>query len=901
MRPLWKHLSDRTLVRPVPLQAVLIVPFVIQIFTAVGLVGYLSFRNGEAAINRLANQLINEINNRIHQHLDSYLALPHQINQINANATKNQILNLQDFETVGRYFWQQMQVYPNLSYIYYALPTGEYAGAGREKVGGETLIDELSPRTDYQNYSYYADETGNRKDINSVTEYEPLSEDWYPRAVETGKATWSEIYNWDGTPEIITISASLPVYNEQQELIAVMGTDLLLTEISLFLQQLKAKQTGRVFILERDGNLVASSSDELPFVLVDGVAERLSASQSTDALIQATAADIEKRFGNFQTIPAQQSFTMKLSQEKYYTLVTPWHDQYGLDWLIVVTIPESDFMAQIHANTRLTIILCLSALGIAVILGIYTSRFIARPILRLQQASEGIAAGELNRTVKDSHIHELQKLAQAFNDMALQLKNSFTFLEDRVAERTIELQRAKEAADVANQAKSEFLASMSHELRTPLNGILGYAQILRLSEPLTPKGINGINIIYQCGSHLLNLINDILDLAKIEAQKLELYPTPIHLGSFLKSVVEINRIRAEEKGIDFDFEVDPQLPQGVWADEKRLRQVLINLISNAIKFTDRGRVRLKVELIGGKIRFQVEDTGVGMTPEQLKMIFLPFEQVGDQKKQTEGTGLGLTITRKIVSLMNTDIEVKSILGKGSIFGFDVMLAEAENCSVTAPVVSQGTIQGYEGSKRKILVVDDHWENRSVLVNLLEPIGFEISEAENGRDAIEQALKLFPDVIITDLAMPIMDGFEFLRKLRSHPQLKHHIVLVSSASVFQIDRHKSLDAGGNDFLPKPVQVENLLELLQKYLQLNWIYDADSSPQNLLATSVEIQPPSTAILHQLLELAETGELDVIIEMIGQLQEDQACAFNQEVIALAEACEVKKLVEFVKKYLT
>jgi CheY-like chemotaxis protein len=458
------------------------------------------------------------------------------------------------------------------------------------------------------------------------------------------------------------------------------------------------------------------------------------------------------------------------------------------------------------------------------------------------------------------------------------------------------LKEAKLAADTANQAKSEFLANMSHELRTPLNGILGYAQILQRSEPLTPKGRNGIDIIYQCGTHLLTLINDVLDLAKIEARKLELHPVPFHLPSFVQSVVEINRVRAEQKGIAFEFQVDPQLPVGIVADEKRLRQALINLLGNAIKFTEHGSVTFKVESIDQKIRFQVQDTGVGMTPEQIAKIFLPFEQVGDTKKQAEGTGLGLAITHKIVSMMGSEINVQSTLGEGSTFSFAVELHQALDWAAASLVVQQGVIKSYEGVKRKILVIDDRWENRSVLVNLLEPIGFEVIEANNGLEGIEQTLHSSPDLIITDLAMPAMDGFEFLQKLRSHPQLQNQIVLVSSASVFEIDHHKSLDAGGNDFLPKPVQAETLLELIQKYLQLNWIYHTEiNQNQNLTVPSQQIEPPAPAILIQLAELAKIGDLDGIFNIAEQIQETNT-AFAQELIRLANACEIKQLRTFI-----
>ncbi|WGV28581.1 hybrid sensor histidine kinase/response regulator [Halotia branconii] len=483
-----------------------------------------------------------------------------------------------------------------------------------------------------------------------------------------------------------------------------------------------------------------------------------------------------------------------------------------------------------------------------------------------------------------------------------------------------ELKKSKQAADTANHAKSEFLANMSHELRTPLNGILGCAQILLRSQTLPEREQYHVSIIEQCGTHLLTLINDILDLSKIEAKKLEPHPLDTHFPSFIQGIVEICRIRTEQKGIAFVYEVIGELPTGVHIDAKRLRQVLLNLLGNAIKFTDKGQVIFKIEaialpLIHGqtvkhRIRYTVEDTGVGISPVELSKIFLPFEQVGEKKRQTEGTGLGLAITRQLVQMMGSgDIYVQSQIAQGSKFWFEIDMPEASEWVQSAITGSQGQIIGFEGSPRNILMVDDRWENRTIITNLLQPLGFHVTEAINGQEGLEKAINLKPDLVITDLIMPEMDGFQLIKHLRQTPDIQDVKIIVSSASVFESDQYRSLEAGGDDFLAKPVQANELLHQLEHHLDLVWIYQQSQVEQQKTSVSTTVSnhqsdkliPPTPEVLRELVTLASKGNFNAILKWSDQLEEADTtfAPFANQLRQLARQFDEDLILSFLTQY--
>jgi signal transduction histidine kinase len=477
-----------------PLQFVLIVPFVLQIFGAVGLVGYLSLRNGQQAVNELEDQLMTRTSSSVDQHLTSYLAIPHKLSQMNADAIQMGLLNVRDRQTVGKYFWRQMQAY-DLTYIGMGLTTGEGAGAAR--YDGKTLtIEEWGAKLPNNVSNYDTDAQGNRTRLNSKFDYDNFKESWYTAPIKAGKPIWSRIYTWNSPyGPYISASAGQPIYDANQQLLGMVGADIHLLKLSDFLQKLEITRSGQIFILERSGLLIANSGSAPPFKVVKNEVQRLKAIDSTDPAVQAIAQQLQQRFQGFGNL-ANESLKIDFQGEPHSVRVAPWRDQYGLDWLVVVSVPESAFMSQINANTRTTLFLCLAALAVAIILGFYTSRWITRPILRLSVASRAIAAGNLDQRVEAKGIQELSSLSLSFNEMAGQLRDSFNALEEsnaelenRVQQRTYELSQnnrqlqttLEELHQTQTQmvqsekmsALGQMVAGVAHEINNPVNFIHG--------------------------------------------------------------------------------------------------------------------------------------------------------------------------------------------------------------------------------------------------------------------------------------------------------------------------------------------------------------------------------------------------------------------------------------------
>jgi PAS domain S-box-containing protein len=1386
------------------LRTVMIVPFVLQTVVAVGVVGYLSALHGQQQVDLLTRQLRQEVNDRVQQELNSYLSIPHQINQTNLDAIELGLINPQDLKTMGKFFAKQMRTF-NVGYINYASEEGDFIGIERLDKG-KLLLNEISRTSPKQMEIYTLNEAGDRLALQAVEAQPDITtkEDWYVAAAEAGSPVWSKIYQWQDKP-VLSISSSYPVIDRTtKKLQGVLGVDLILTQVEEYLRSLDVR--GEVFVIERNGLLVASSSKADDVIAEE--AGRRNAVDSADPIVRSTAQYLNQNFGNLKTINFSQQLNSKIGGERQFVQVSPWRDRFGLDWLIVVVVPETSFMAEINANARTTTLLCLGALGMAIAAGLVTARRVARPIRYIGEASQRMAQGELVQQVRGGRIQEIGALATSFNQMSREIQQSrqqlenyarsleqkvqelserqqveldlkskqdflrmvidvvpssifvkdregrflvanrvgarmygktveellgkrdadfnpdrsqtdqfqrvnqevmrtrqtkiipneritdfrgetrwfqtvitpyidadgevqgiigsateitslkqveeelqvanaelqalflamtdvvlvldrhgyylkivatnpdlllrpsdellgknidefftheqttafmgyieevlqtrqtktieycldiqsadiwfsanisplssetvimvardirdrkrveedlkaanaelqalfaamdqlifvfdrkglhlkvpatnhqllykpeedrvgktlhevfpqeiadqflgyiqealehqqtvtaeyslilngqevwsdssispiddssviwvarnvterkraeqvleqeirtraqaeaslqaayaeqralFTAMEDLVlvrnargvctkimtpranhllykpavemigktpheifpsetadlfiqyiqqaltSQQTVkaeyrlllqgtehwldaeispidnsnviwvirdvtrrklaeqELEKAKQVADAANRAKSEFLANMSHELRTPLNAILGFTQIMNRDRSLTADHYAHLDIINRSGEHLLNLINDVLDMSKIEAGRMTLNETSFDLHFLLKSVRAMFQIRAEHKGLEVTMAIAPDLPQYIKTDEGKLRQILINLLSNAMKFTHQGTVAIRAwrdAITDSRLHFAVEDTGEGIAANEMGSIFEAFVQADIGRKSSQGTGLGLPISRRFVQMMGGDIRVESHVGRGTKFSFDLRVGLAMITELPARAVELQVMGLAPGQPQyRILVVDDKWENRQLLVKLLAPIGFEIYEAENGQAAIEQWHEHKPHLIWMDMRMPVMDGYAATQQIKSTTEGQATAIIALTASAMEEERSVILSSGCDDFVRKPFQASEIFLMLQKHIGVKYIYEDHTEAQTLSKVESELSvgslrslaPDLRLELEQALRHVDLDRIDRCITQIHQSLPELAIALRQAI---------------------
>ena len=457
------------------------------------------------------------------------------------------------------------------------------------------------------------------------------------------------------------------------------------------------------------------------------------------------------------------------------------------------------------------------------------------------------------------------------------------------------LQQATKMADRANTAKSRFLSSMSHEIRTPLNSIMGYAYILQKDPEIPAHRRQAVDILKRSGEHLSSLIEDILDIARIEAGKFELRQEPIDFPQFIEHLVSIFKPQAEDKGLSFYCQIVNTLPQRVRGDEKRVGQILINLLGNAVKFTTAGEINFRIGYSCGVTTFQVVDTGPGIHNDQLQNIFQPFTQLPNEHLGS-GSGLGLTISKILCEIMGGELAVVSDQDHGSTFTVRLLLP---NLGGEQHYIQEDDIIGYLGKYQKILIVDDQPEHRQLVMSILHPLGFGMMDACSGEECLAKVQKKPPDLILLDLSMPGLDGAGTAKQLRQKGYTMPIVVL--SANAYPSDRLNAINAGCNDFLAKPIQVSELLAKLKLHLALDWLYqEVESEPPSTH------QLPSSETLQELTGFVRIGDLLGLNRRLSELIRNQpeCTQFAQGIMKLGgefRLVEIKKLLHSASEELT
>lgn len=806
----------------------------------------------------------------------------------------------------------------------------------------QTLLDNLLRHNDDYESLILLDSKGDVVVYSSVEGEQPtgnFSQDLsFSVPFTTQVLSVSPVVPVQGT-NALNMTMAAPTYDREAQVNGVLLARLKLTFLSAAISQTQVGQTGYAYVIDPRHVLAISQPASL--------------GDNTGTESDNTSIDIERDRTFIQTLRSADSTVLLhhrgLHGQKVIGAVAPIR---SVDWHVVVELPLSEAYGPIYLLILEALTASVIVILLAAIVGLAISRRIILPLRQLTHVATQMSEGQFDARAEAQFNNELGILIEAFNYMAAQVRRSFATLaranetlEDRVEARTVELTAAKEMADIANRAKSEFLANMNHELRTPLNGILGYAQIFQRDPSITPNQLRGVRVVQQSANHLLRLINDILDISKIEAGKVELRYHEFQLKNFLQATVDICKIKAEQKEIQFIYDISDGLPTTVYTDDKRLRQVLLNLLSNAIKFTDRGKVAFKVEArlnpnvdkdVDKKnkvsiksgiakssvwLRFSIRDTGVGISPDAQQKIFQPFEQTGSMLHKSQGTGLGLSISQKIVQLMGGNIHVKSTSGQGSIFWFDLAVAVVDAYGGTVAGDDgflskedeiRTDIVGYEGPQRTILAIDQVPENCEILVGLLEPLGFRMVTVSDGQAGLASVVEYSPDLIITAMQLPKMHGLEMTRRVRSLPNFAAIPIIASPATCSDSEHQSIVEAGCNDVVKKPINFDQLLHSLQRLLKLVWKYARPSECELSQNTRLETQhkPPTTTEwivpsaqeLGNLYKAAQGGYISEIQQEAEQLKLNNRdyAPFADQLLALAQDFEDDAILSLIEQSL-
>jgi signal transduction histidine kinase len=714
--------------RKVPLQTFLTVPFLLQIVAVAGLTGWLSWLNAQRSVYDLTAKLQDEISSGIQLELKTYLEAPQLTTRINNDAVQLGQLSLQDSPSLEQYLFTQLTQFKSVSGILIGTEDGMFRAVNRR---GQMRLQRSDRRDAGVVYDFEVDGMGDRgKFLNTFTMPSVQTTKWYAAAVEARKPTWSPIFQTADNQDL-SLNASFPIYDKDTgDLIGVASAGVVLSKINAFLKNLRVSESGLVFVVEDDGQLVGTSASQQVYRRVERKGtvklERINAADSRDPLIKATAQFLIERYGGFTKVIADQRLNFLTNGDRNFVKVVPFRDELGLDWLIVVVVPENDFMGQINANTRTTFWLSAAAVFVTLLLGVIGSNWVAQPMLRLSRASRAIAEGDFYERVPEQNpIKEMQITAHAFNQMAERLTASFeqieaanVNLEAQVSDRTAQLLQAVEELERLNRIKDDFLSTVSHELRTPMSNIKLSTQMLEINlkrlgllEADSSSIPRYFQILKDEGQREINLINNLLDLSRLDAKTDPIVPTVIQLNDWLPELAKPFIERANSQQQTFNLKISENLPT-LSTDLSELERILNELLNNACKYTPPGaeitlsaRVAGDVKILetlevdhwegGGRshvpltyapvqipvspraaaarhssergaidrLHISVSNSGVEIPDAEQHRIFDKFYRIPSSDPWKHGgTGLGLALVKGLVERLEGTIEVESGAG-----------------------------------------------------------------------------------------------------------------------------------------------------------------------------------------------------------------------------------------------
>jgi len=828
----------------------------------VGISGWIAYRNAGNAADELTANAAQTLAERVHDRVATFFEVPKRVVAFNVEQVRAGLLDTDNRQRMMQNFLLQIRQQPLLTFISVGMADGEYYAGSRPPLGGDKGLRLLHARIAEQRimHIYRVDDAARPTSLvgRSNGQFDARTRPWFEAARQSGHMAWYPAYRYaindtQGAYDTMGIGMSAPLRDAAGRFVGVTTADVALSQLSTLLRELADEGSGSAFLIDSEGRLLASSSRQPIFRQDNTGTVRLPLADSADPMLRA-AGEVMQR----QPQPEGSAF-FPVGEARH---LVDWHRivlENGPVLSIGVILPQSRFDTTTEDILRNLAYLGLVIALFGIVVGLLASDWVSRPLARLARKAARMAAGDWQTEMpQDTPIREVRTLSAALADMARQLQRHTEDLERQASElrsgnerlqsevaerqkseariqalnndletvnRTLVL--AKEAADSANRAKSAFLANMSHELRTPMHGIMGMVSLVR-ARTSEPKQQHQLDRAMEAAGRLLLILNEILDLSKIEADRLTLDRIEFQLAPVLDNVASLLAQRASEKGLRFEIRPLPANAAGTFiGDALRLGQVLINLAGNAVKFTERGAVEVITELLDDSpdaalLRFTVSDTGIGIAPDAWPRLFTAFEQADNSTtRRYGGTGLGLAISKRLVTMMGGEIDVDSRPGIGSSFWFTVRLGRAAH----APAVPTSSATDHEAQLRqhhagaRVLLAEDEPINQEVTRDLLEQVALAVDLAENGEAAVALANTRRYDLILMDMQMPVLDGLTATRAIRAAGANRQTPILAMTANAFAEDRQRCLAAGMNDHIGKPVDPDLLYERLLYWLSAN----------------------------------------------------------------------------------